>query len=99
MNQPPPEAASPTGAHSPVGDAERQPLLICGSRRRGGRDVRSRLTAELDREWADCVLLLCYMITGLLDASSISIWGSFVSMQTGKCGRARRAWNHLATLR
>lgn len=29
------------------------------------------------------MLILCYLITGLLDSASISVWGSFVSMQTG----------------
>jgi uncharacterized membrane protein YoaK (UPF0700 family) len=39
--------------------------------------------ADVDRSWGDVVLVLCYLITGLLDSASISIWGSFVSMQTG----------------
>ena len=42
------------------------------------------MAVNVNRDWADVVLLLCYIITGLLDSSSISIWGSFVSMQTGK---------------
>lgn len=32
---------------------------------------------------ADILLLLCYVLTGLLDSSAVSIWGSFASMQTG----------------
>ncbi|KAK3991239.1 hypothetical protein QBC44DRAFT_368282 [Cladorrhinum sp. PSN332] len=40
-------------------------------------------TTDVNREWGDCVLILCYLITGLLDSASISVWGSFVSMQTG----------------
>lgn len=39
--------------------------------------------ADVRRDRADLVLLFCYLITGLLDSASISIWGSFVSMQTG----------------
>ncbi|KAK2031037.1 hypothetical protein LX32DRAFT_614165 [Colletotrichum zoysiae] len=63
---------------------EEQPLLGGG---RGGKpaskSLRTRLTTDVARDWADLVLLACYTITGLLDSSSISIWGSFVSMQTG----------------
>ncbi|KAK3355594.1 hypothetical protein B0H65DRAFT_452502 [Neurospora tetraspora] len=44
---------------------------------------RRHLTTDIDRTHADLVLIICYLITGLLDSSSISIWGSFVSMQTG----------------
>jgi hypothetical protein len=81
-----------TGAVSTghVGGDEEQPLL----RNRNGnsssngspttKSIRRKLTVEIQRDWADLVLLLCYIITGLLDSSSISIWGSFVSMQTGR---------------
>ncbi|CAJ2513030.1 Uu.00g011490.m01.CDS01 [Anthostomella pinea] len=59
---------------------EEQPLL-------GGRPSkpgwRKLMTMDVCRDWADLVLLLCYIITGLLDSASISTWGSFVSMQTG----------------
>lgn len=41
------------------------------------------MMANVHRDWADVVLLICYTITGLLDSASISTWGSFVSMQTG----------------
>ncbi|KAK1750305.1 hypothetical protein QBC47DRAFT_124240 [Echria macrotheca] len=44
---------------------------------------RKYMAADVERDWADVVLILCYLITGLLDSSSISVWGSFVSMQTG----------------
>jgi len=43
---------------------------------------------DIKRDWADVVLILCYVITGLLDSASISVWGSFVSMQTGEFGDA-----------
>jgi len=63
---------------------EEQPLL---GRKRASTSVwaqyRKRLMVDIRRDWADIVLLFCYLITGLLDSSSISIWGSFVSMQTG----------------
>jgi hypothetical protein len=41
------------------------------------------MTAEVSRSWADVVLLLCYVVTGLLDSASTQVWGAFVSMQTG----------------
>jgi hypothetical protein len=53
-----------------------------------GSSVVTRLhkhfTADVSKSWADIALLGCYIITGLLDSSSVFIWGSFVSMQTGK---------------
>lgn len=42
------------------------------------------MAADVSKHRADLVLLFCYIITGLLDSSAVSIWGSFVSMQTGK---------------
>ena len=39
--------------------------------------------AEVSRSWADLVLLMCYIVTGLLDSASTQVWGAFVSMQTG----------------
>ncbi|KAI8195228.1 hypothetical protein KHU50_011023 [Colletotrichum sp. SAR 10_65] len=63
---------------------EEQPLLGGGSSsRKPTKSLRKKLTTDVQRDWADLVLLACYIITGLLDSSSISIWGSFVSMQTG----------------
>lgn len=64
-------------------DTENDPLL-------GKRDpspsltrFRQHMTDNIDRRWADLLLLLSYVITGLLDSSAVYIWGSFVSMQTG----------------
>ncbi|CAG7557417.1 unnamed protein product [Fusarium equiseti] len=45
--------------------------------------MRSRLGSDVRRDWADVMLLACYIITGILDSASISTWGAFVSMQTG----------------
>lgn len=42
------------------------------------------LNVNVTKSWGDVALLGCYLITGLLDSSSIMVWGSFVSMQTGK---------------
>ena len=71
----------PTG--SPVD--ERQPFLGRQKKSRLG-GLRQRLMVDISRDWADVVLILCYLITGLLDSASTSIWGSFVSMQTGTAG-------------
>jgi len=59
---------------------EEQPLLGHPVSKSGWRE---KLMVEVHRDWADMVLLMCYIITGLLDSASISTWGSFVSMQTG----------------
>lgn len=42
-----------------------------------------KMVVDVRRDWADLVLLACYIITGILDSASISTWGAFVSMQTG----------------
>lgn len=72
----------PTG--SPVD--ERQPFLAGGRKKSRLGGLRRRLMVDISRDWADIVLILCYLITGLLDSASTSIWGSFVSMQTGTAG-------------
>ena len=46
--------------------------------------LQKHMNEEISKSWADLVLLWCYIITGLLDSSATVIWGSFVSMQTGK---------------
>ncbi|EOA86047.1 hypothetical protein ACJQWK_01646 [Exserohilum turcicum] len=58
----------PAGGKSAVGSVHR---------------ARRYLQSNVNRNWADVVLILCYAITGLLDSSAVFIWGSFVSMQTG----------------
>ncbi|GKT41166.1 uncharacterized protein ColSpa_01347 [Colletotrichum spaethianum] len=69
------------GDSRPSGDEEQS--LLGGGRKPASNSLRKKLTKDVKRDWADLVLLACYIITGLLDSSSISIWGSFVSMQTG----------------
>ncbi|KXJ91759.1 hypothetical protein Micbo1qcDRAFT_161776 [Microdochium bolleyi] len=73
-------------------NGEQQPLLpssngVSSNGRSSASSSPSSLSrhmsAELTRDWADVVLIFCYIITGLLDSASISTWGSFVSMQTG----------------
>ncbi|KAI7213301.1 hypothetical protein KC343_g11565 [Hortaea werneckii] len=65
-------------------DQERATLL--GKPDRGQStmiSVRNHFDVNLNKKWGDLALLLCYIITGLLDSSSVQVWGSFVSMQTG----------------
>lgn len=49
-----------------------------------GTKLKTHFGAHVSKNWADAVLLFCYVITGLLDSSAVFIWGSFVSMQTGE---------------
>jgi uncharacterized membrane protein YoaK (UPF0700 family) len=69
----------------PANDGDNAPLLANppSSRSSLAKRIRTHMTADIDRTHADIILLACYTITGLLDSSSISIWSSFVSMQTG----------------
>ncbi|KAL6413458.1 hypothetical protein AUP68_02972 [Ilyonectria robusta] len=69
---------------------ENAPLLSRSSPRKGRVGLRARMGAEVSCSWADAVLLACYLVTGLLDSCSIQVWGSFVSMQTGKSRTALR---------
>lgn len=59
---------------------------------KGSHVVFSRLeqhmTVNVSKSWGDLALLVCYIITGLLDSSSVQVWGSFVSMQTGASAEA-----------
>jgi len=65
-------------------DMERAALLTKDqSQRPIVAHFRTYLTQNICKDWGDLVLLGCYIITGLLDSSSVQVWGSFVSMQTG----------------
>ncbi|KAM5347417.1 hypothetical protein ACJ41O_010422 [Fusarium nematophilum] len=66
---------------------EDQPLLAPGPKPQSW--WRRRFVIDARRDWADIMLLGCYIITGILDSASISTWGAFVSMQTGKLVRIR----------
>ena len=76
-------APSPFNA-APLPDEE-SPLLPKPSSPASSVMARCRkaFNADVSRSWADLVLLLCYVVTGLLDSASTQVWGSFVSMQTG----------------
>ncbi|EDU46470.1 membrane protein [Pyrenophora tritici-repentis] len=69
---------------------EETPLLGRNGGATGGKPdkwsakhLSNYMGSNVDRDRADVVLILCYVITGLLDSSAVFIWGSFVSMQTG----------------
>lgn len=65
-------------------DAERAAMLqTSSSKNTFVSRCAEHLTVNVTKSWGDAVLLGCYLITGLLDSSSIMTWGSFVSMQTG----------------
>jgi len=66
-----------------LGAGEQMPLLRKPSSESLLVRLRRFMTVNVKREKADIILVLCYLVTGLLDSASISIWGSFVSMQTG----------------
>lgn len=66
-------------------DAERAALLqTSSSKKRFAPRLVEHMDVNVTKSWGDVALLGCYVITGLLDSSSIMTWGSFVSMQTGK---------------
>lgn len=64
-------------------DEERATLLGKSDGQSMSGRLKRHMTADISEAWADLILLWCYMITGLLDSSSIFIWGTFASMQTG----------------
>jgi hypothetical protein len=68
------------GPETSVIPDEEQPLLETSVSKYGWR---KNMMVDVTRDKADVILLLCYIITGLLDSAAISTWGSFVSMQTG----------------
>ena len=63
---------------------ETETEALLGPRAVAQSSLRTRLSLDLRRDWADLVLLACYSITGILDSAAISTWGAFVSMQTGE---------------
>jgi uncharacterized membrane protein YoaK (UPF0700 family) len=66
-------------------DQEHAPLLGVPKRNQTtiSRCLQLHMTKDINTQHGDLILLVCYAVTGLLDSSSISIWSSFVSMQTG----------------
>ncbi|KAM5355314.1 hypothetical protein ACJ41O_001960 [Fusarium nematophilum] len=72
-------------ANRALGDVrdEETPLLGQPLPKPRKTSLRKRMVDDLCSSWTDVVLLACYIVTGLLDSSSIQVWGTFVSMQTG----------------
>jgi len=64
-------------------DDENAPLLSKQTSQNSFRQFQSHMNENLDTDHGDLVLLLCYIITGLVDSSAVFIWGAFASMQTG----------------
>ena len=75
-------APAPSQVDGSVEAGEEQPLL--GRKARAHAWWQRRTAIDVHRDWADLLLLACYIITGMLDSASISTWGAFVSMQTGE---------------
>lgn len=46
--------------------------------------IRQRLNAEIDANWADSILLGCFFCSGLIDSMAFNMYACFVSMQTGQ---------------
>ena len=69
-----------------AGDEETAALLGNGKPKTGsyGKRFRKHMTVNVSNSWGDIALLGSYIITGLLDSCAVFIWGSFLSMQTGK---------------
>ncbi|KAF4973666.1 hypothetical protein FZEAL_9258 [Fusarium zealandicum] len=70
-------------ANNDVGSNGDDTQALLGRTPKGRPWWRKKLGADAHRDWADLMLLGCYIITGILDSASISTWGAFVSMQTG----------------
>ncbi|KAF5551758.1 DUF1275 domain-containing protein [Fusarium napiforme] len=75
--------AADRGVRNTVVRDEETPLLGSSLSRPQKESWKERLQHDVSCSWADAVLLACYVVTGLLDSSSIQVWGTFVSMQTG----------------
>lgn len=45
--------------------------------------VKSHLSADISTRWADLVLMVCFMVSGLVDSCAYNAYNCFVSMQTG----------------
>jgi hypothetical protein len=103
-----PTQADMAGLFSPRNATESTPLLghpgndSDGNAPSAATRLRKHMAVNIDKDWADLVLLFCYIITGLLDSSAVFIWGSFVSMQTGRlypCQQHSVATTDLHTVR
>ena len=47
------------------------------------RTITRHFKADIDKKYADLMLIVCGFVGGLVDGLSFNAWGSFSSMQTG----------------
>lgn len=75
-----------TGQNGTIRSADEETAGLLGKTKSGslGTRLHKHFTTNVSSTWGDVALLFCYVITGLLDSSSVATWGSFASMQTGK---------------
>jgi hypothetical protein len=45
--------------------------------------VSRHFAEDVDTRWTDLLLIVCSLISGMLDSAAFNAWGSFASMQTG----------------
>lgn len=62
-------------------DAEKH---AASSRRRTGCGSWKWATGPVEQDYGDWALLVCCLVTGMVDAASFGNWAVFVGMQTGK---------------
>ena len=56
--------------------------------------LRQRLDADVDVNWADLILLGCFFCSGLIDSMAFNMYACFVSMQTGQCIKEPNSAHH-----
>ncbi|KAE9964489.1 hypothetical protein EG328_010421 [Venturia inaequalis] len=62
---------------------ENAPLLSKSTSKSSYSRLHDHMNQEIDTNGGEFILLFGYIITGLIDGSSVFIWGAFASMQTG----------------
>jgi hypothetical protein len=45
---------------------------------------RRHLNQDVEESWADLILLVLCLISGIVDSAVFNVWSCFVSMQTGE---------------
>ena len=72
------------GAAPSAVDEERAALLGKSNQDSLRTRFYKHMTVNVSNSWGDIALFGSYIITGLLDSCAVFIWGSFLSMQTGR---------------
>lgn len=78
-----PSANGTNGTHTSHAPTESDSLLGGPKKASSSHRFKRYMTAKIDPKHGDLVLLVCFLVTGLLDSSAVNVWGAFVSMQTG----------------